>query len=430
MRNRVSKRKEEAVRNNPGISKILDWDCKSKKWIDSGKFRAMRRVQAGNGQSKKESGFFDSIEEAKMFRIGRLEKSQNGKHHKSSFEESDETLRFEKLVEEWKSFHFLTIDFSTQQTYEKRLPALSFLDSVCVDEIDAQVIDRMIKYWRQEYPLGKSRISFEKELMTLKVVLNFYRRRYNSRFLIPIFKEHYQAAVIVRRAQQPVRSLKPDDLGKFLKALQRQKNPVYFMIALTQFGLGLRIGEACGLHWEALDFKNGVAKIEKTIVWDQKNWQPKVKDRPKNGHVRFLVMPEILKQALHSLYLRRDKSTDLVFHDRGEPLIRKTIGKAYKRALDLCNIDYVSGTHLIRKTSATQANRVTGDFYAVSKNLGHSSLDETQRYVEEVDEGKHKVAQALDQVTRTVLALAEQSESEKINPKTMGSSELKKNGVG
>lgn len=53
---------------------------------------------------------------------------------------------------------------------------------------------------------------------------------------------------------------------------------------------------------------------------------------------------------------------------------------------------------------------MTGDFYAVSKNLGHSSLEETQRYVEEVDEGKWKVARALDEVARAALMAPKKGE--------------------
>ena len=57
----------------------------------------------------------------------------------------------------------------------------------------------------------------------------------------------------------------------------------------------------------------------------------------------------------------------------------------------------------MRKTSATQANTVTGDFHAVSLNLGHSSVEETKRYVEEVSDGKRKVARALNDVAVLVL---------------------------
>jgi len=307
------------------------------------------------------------------------------------------------LLKEWKDFHYLTIDYSTQQTYERKLRPLEFLSTCIVEEMTPEVIDKMIKYWHSTYPKGKARQSFEKELDALKVVLNFYRRRKNSKFPVPIYREHYQAATLVKKAKQPVRSLKFEDLGNFFRALKAQKNPAYFPLALTQFGLGLRIGEACGLHWGALDLERRVVTIEWTIVWDHENWQPVIKKRPKNGHARILSIPEILNEELLKLKSQRDPKVPLVFHASGRPLIRKSIGSAYNRAIKLCEIKYVSGTHLMRKTSATQANRVTNDFYAVSKNLGHASLEETQKYVEELDSGKIKVANALDQVAREVL---------------------------
>lgn len=105
-------------------------------------------------------------------------------------------------------------------------------------------------------------------------------------------------------------------------------------------------------------------------------------------------MPKIFIEELMQLKKRSSSKTDLVFHDNGRPLIRKTIGRAYGRA--------------IRKTSATQANCMTGDLHAVSKSLGHSNLEETQKYVEIVDDGKHKVAEALDSVARSVLKMPAQ----------------------
>ena len=398
----MTKRKEEALKNNPGISKLFEWNARTNKWIDAGKYRSTRRTKLSEGRSARESCVFDNIEDAKSFRSGKINKIDSGRHHRNASEQTGR-IRFASLLEEWKSFHFMTVDYTTRQTYERKLKPLEFLDCFWVDEIVPKAIDALVRHWRADYPHRNTRIGFEKELDALKVVLNYYRRRIDPRFPMPVYREHYEAARIVRIAKKPVRSLRPDDLARFLRALRAQKNPAYHSIALTQFGLGLRIGEACGLHWAALDLENRVATIEQTIVWDHENWEPRIKLSPKNGRVRFLAIPDFLVQEFGRLKALGSSSTSLVFHDRGQPLIRKTIGKAYNRALAECEIDYVSGTHLIRKTSATQANRITGDFFAVSRNLGHSTVEETGKYVEELDEGKLKVARALDEVAKTAL---------------------------
>ena len=77
---------------------------------------------------------------------------------------------------------------------------------------------------------------------------------------------------------------------------------------------------------------------------------------------------------------------------------RQTVAKAYNRALERLGIKRIRGTHMMRKTSATLANEVTGDFYAVSKLMDHSSPNVTLRYVAQTNAQKQKVADALNSV--------------------------------
>jgi integrase len=241
-------------------------------------------------------------------------------------------------------------------------------------------------------------MSFSKELDALKVILNFYRKRHDPRFPIPVYREHYAAAEVVRKSKDGIKALTADDLKGFFSGLRQQKNPMFFPLALSQFCLSLRIGEACGLHWADFDFKTRTVKIQNTIVWDYETWEARIKDRPKNGKSRVLAVPEILIQELLKWKALSGDGEKLVFHKNGNPLNRQTVAKAYQRSLELSGIEGLSGTHLIRRSSATHANRVTGDFWAVSLNLGHSSPEETTRYVSEVSEQKLKVANALNGV--------------------------------
>lgn len=410
-------KKEVKVKNQPGIYKIFQFDHDKNKWIDTGKYRALRRINDVNGKPKKDQAIFNNYEDAQSFRRGATPKpgSPALAHSRSSsmpnhlgrhaLDTRGARLTFRQLVDEWKSFHYLRIDYSTKQTYDKRLPHLEVMMDLPVESLTPEVMDQLVKYWVNNHKTKRNRLNYDKELDLIKVVLNFYRRRKNPSFVIPIFTEHYKAAQIIRDAQQPVRSLTQKDLSLFLKALKEQKNPLYFPLALTQLCLGLRIGEACGLHWRDIDLESKVIKIESTVVWDQDNWQPRIKSSPKNGKARFLVMPDVLAAELTKLKASRIDSTDLVFHhEDGSPLIRKSIGQAYNRSLKQIGVDYVRGTHLLRKTSATQANRVTGDFFAVSRLLDHATPDVTMRYVEEVDETKRKVAAALNQVAEAALA--------------------------
>ncbi len=391
-------RKEQPVRNYPGISKRLEFDGQTKKWRETGKYRAMRRI-VENGISRKEQAVFDSLEDALRFRQGEIEKAPIGNNApRNMIHRSDGRLTFGELVERWKPFHFLQLERSTQQTYEKRLPNLDFLTRTKVEEIDTSLIDALISFWVKSYPKGGPRHTFEKELNLLKVILNFYRKRIDPSYLIPILDEHYRAADIAKKAQAPVQSLSQEELSLFLQDLKKSKSPIFSSMALAQFCLGLRIGELAGMTWEALDLKNRIIRIERTIDWDQITWEPRVKERPKNGKVRVLVMPQLLVEELKRLEKIRNPNVPFVFHNNGKPMNRQTVAKAYNRALERLGIKNVRGTHMLRKTSATLANEATGDFYAVSKHLDHSSPNVTLRYVTQTNASKHKIADALNGV--------------------------------
>lgn len=401
----MKKRKEIPVRNNPGIYKEIQCEDDDGIWRETGRYRALRRVWV-NGDSKKQQAMFRSLEDARAFRAGALEKQPVGKSiHRvdSKATEQSEELTFETLIEEWKSFHYLQLELSTKQMYDRRRPHLDFLNKVPVRKIDTLMVDELVKYWVTEHPKFYQRQSFEKELNLLKVILNYYRKRKNAAYVIPVLEEHYRAADVARKPERPVQSLSTEELGRFLDFLKQGINPNYYVLALAQFSFGLRIGEVCGLAWSNLDLNNRVAVIDQVVTWHHTTWEPSIKKRPKNNKVRVLVIPEIVVLELEKMKSRRNPKVDLVFHREGVPYSRKDVGKVYNRALEALGITHVSGTHMMRRTSATLANEATGDFYAVSKLLDHSSPNVTLRYVAQTTAQKTKVANALNGVLGNAL---------------------------
>lgn len=396
-------RKEEPVKNHPGIYKLSTFDSESGTWKFKG-YRATRWLKV-DGVPKKEQEVFDYIEDATQFRTGIKGGRPSGQPSAEmalwqTSQKPKERFTFGALIEEWKPFHFLKLARGTKAVYEKLIPHLDFLRSYNVEDIGVSVIDELVKYWVHEYPKTPRRQHFEKELDLLKAILNYYRKRKNHAYVIPILDEHREAADVAKKVRKKVKSLSQEDLGRFLEALRSGSTPQYFPLALAQFCLGLRIGEACGLNWDGLDLENRIARITLCIDWDQATWEPYVKERPKNKNERVLVIPTVLVAELKKLKENHDPSVPFVFHRNGRPLNRKTIATAYNKTLQRLGITHVSGTHMMRKTAATQANRVTGDFYAVSRLMDHSSPNITLRYVEEISDQKRKVADALDGVIK------------------------------
>ncbi len=399
---RIDNRKEMPVKNNPGIYKLCTFDEKSQKLKDTGKYRAIRRIKEGTC-FKKEQAVFLSLKEAKDFRMGVLDKGSSGfQVHKNT--KTDDRLTFAALIEEWKPFHFLTVRRSTQQLYDKMLPHLKFLNSQAVDDITASVVDGLIQFWASaEYQKNEQRESFERELRLLRTILNFYRERKNPSYPVPILGSHFEACNLAKKAKKPVEVLTEAQLISFLEDFKKGNTPQYYYVALTQYCLSLRVSEVCGLKWDFLDLPNRTARIEEIIVWDYWTWEPKPAP-PKNGKVRILVIPEILAIELEKLKATRDRSVPLVFHKNGHPLSRKTLLAAYNRVLDRLGIKHLSGTHILRKASATHANEATGDIHGVQTQLDHSSPNITLRYVAATTAKKQKVACALNEVLKGTLS--------------------------
>ncbi len=392
------KRKEEPLRNHPGIAKRYVFNEKTQKWIDSGKYRAIRRI-IEDGEPKKLQGVFDNIEDAKAFRMGILEKTAGGTDvHRVSSGDPNQRFTFWALVEEWKSLHYLEIELTSQQMYEVRLPHLQFLKNCNVDDISTSAVTSLVKHWvSEDYPKPKDRQTFEKELDLLKVILNFYRRHKNHAYFVPILSDHYKAADIAKKAKSPVRGLKQEDIGKFLDAV-RARYPQNYVLALFQIGLGLRIGETLAIHWDDLDLEKGTAVIQRNVAWDKQSQKLFLKLR-KNKKALRVAIPALIVWELLEWKKKRDRNVALVFHREGQLLKRQQISKAYNRVLKALGITYVTGTHMLRKTSGTLARKITGDVYAASKLLDHSSVSITEKYYqEELDEDKVMVANALNGV--------------------------------
>jgi integrase len=390
-------RKEVPVRNNPGIYKRLELDPVSGKWTDTGKFRSLRRI-ISNGRSKKEQSVFDNIEDARAFRLGLVMKAGGGDNVHRLSVSPEERYTFGDLLNEWKSFHYLEIEYTSQQMYDSRIPNLKFLHDRSVDSITTSVINDLVRFWLSpDFLRAKNRKTFEKELDLLKVILNYYRRNKKNAYFIPVLPGHYRAADYTKAAKQPVRSLKEGDLGDFLSALETEY-PLLYPVALLQLGLGLRIGEAIGLKWGDFDLERGEVFVQRSIAWNRGAGEMQAKNR-KNAKVLEAVLPDFLKEVLQKMFRNRVGKNPFLFHRNGHLIRRQQVSKAYNRILIKLGVRYVSGTHMLRKTSGTLARKITRDVFAASKLLDHSSVSITEKhYQEQLDDDKQKVAKALNGV--------------------------------
>lgn len=395
------KRKLIPVKNHPGIYKIFESSPGSSKYEDSGRYKVSRRTLF-NGRSKKCWAVFSNLADAKDYRAGKIDKVAEGVIVENKNFTGNQ-LRFGALVEEWKLFHDLKIQVSTAQFYEYKLTYLDTLKNDLVEEIDVPRIDRLVSHWVRTHGSSVRRQCFDKELKLLQVILNFYRERKDLSYVVPIRKDHFEAARIVKKSKEDVKALEEMDLTRFLDGVRESRNPIYYPLALTQFSLALRISEVCGLSWGDVDLERGLVQIRQVAWWDRFTQKAGLKCITKNRKARILSMPQVLVDVLREMKVSGGMSRpeDLIFcTEQGQPLVRKSVAAVYNRTLKKLGIDYVSGTHMLRKSSATLANDVMGDFHAVSSVLDHSSVAITERYVRRLPSQKRKFAEAINNVLK------------------------------
>ena len=174
---------------------------------------------------------------------------------------------------------------------------------------------------------------------------------------------------------------RPEELRAWIKWLQGHRNsPVYWRLATFMLLTGARVGEACGMLWEAVDFKQGTAQMIRRIRWDHKTRRPYLEDTTKTeSSIRLLLLSNELIALLKQM--KEEKGNKgLVFTDeKGEALKYRAVQAAFNAGFMTLNLPWCS-THILRHSYATMALIATKDLPSVQAGLGHSSIRMTERY--------------------------------------------------
>ena len=311
--------------------------------------------------------------------------------HKLTFSPAslNDRMKFKDCVSRfWRDVQDRTLK-STYQSYMFRLEnylSVSPLGDMKMSEIKGIHIVEWIE-WLKKHPTAKNkrRKSFVKELGLLKIVLNWYKDFLNEDFNVPVTKKHKKMCHFKPTApRRPDYFIKPADAKKWIEWLKKHRsNPVYWRLASFMLLTGARVGEACGMLWEAVDMEQGTARVVRRVRWDQFSKCPFLEDITKtSGSARILVLPRKLQEILWQM--KKEALNSLLFTDsKGEPLKYNAIQSAFNHGFMALNLPWRS-THICRHTFATMALMGTKDLSAVQASLGHSQQRMTQRYAKTV----------------------------------------------
>lgn len=167
-----------------------------------------------------------------------------------------------------------------------------------------------------------------------------------------------------------------EELGDLLGVLQARW-PTWYPFVLTLARTGMRAGEALGLKWEDIDFRQRLIHIRRSLSKMQMV-------TPKSGKTRAVDMTPQLAETLrqHRTMLKRialeqwgGKVPDLVFVNReGRPVdINHFRGRTWKSALRAADLEH-KRIHDLRHTYATLRIQAGHNIADVSKQLGHYSV--------------------------------------------------------
>ena len=277
---------------------------------------------------------------------------------------------------------------STLQGYQSELPYIydSPLANVKMCELKGMKVVEWIS-WLKKQPTAKNkgRKSFVHELKLLSAVLHWYRNFLNEDFNVPITKKHRQMVFYKHNApRRPDYFIKPDDARRWVEWLkENRQNPVYWQLATFMLLTGARVGEACGLKWDAIDLEENIARVIRRVRWDQQTKRPFLEEVAKTTQsVRLLTLPERLHKILSEM--KKKSVSDLVFaNPKGELLIYNAVQTNFNVGFMALDLPWRS-THICRHTYATIALMTTKNLSAVQASLGHTEQKVTQRYAKTV----------------------------------------------
>lgn len=372
-------RLEEKLHGQPGIYRLRVWNADKGMYVNpqtlpeshQKPYRAKRRVRV-LGVSRLQSACFDTVEEARQWRMSRPDGNSRPTNSPYSIHE---------LIADWREFHRPPrIRESTWEMYGKDVRHFDFLEKIPVEKLRPQDIDEwLVQVKSPDYPKRKARTSYKREVETLAKMLAWYREyKYRYDYRSPVLPRHKKDSVFRTKPLVVKKALTWEELERFLTRLRSNHKPVYYHLAEFQVLTGARIGEACGLQWQDVDLDHRTVTIRRTIWWDHKSRRPHVSETTKTDQSREIVLCERLVEVLKE-WRQLCGSDSLVFHRNGEPLHYTAIQSAYNKVFEALGLP-VRSTHTLRHTFATLFTEQTRNRMATQGVLGHTSSNMTDRY--------------------------------------------------
>ena len=207
-----------------------------------------------------------------------------------------------------------------------------------------------------------------------------------------------------RYRTREIAPLTPEQTRKFLAAVAGHRLEALFTVAV---GLGLRLGEALGLPWDAVNLDAGTLSVRQTL--ERAGKQPRFGEPKSARGRRTITLPGIVTAALRKHRTRqlqerliageRWNDSGLVFTtEAGAPLDGCNINRTFKAILRRAELPAIR-YHDLRHTAATLLLTQGVDPRTIMETLGHSQISLTlNTYAHVVPALQRKAAAKMDEI--------------------------------
>jgi integrase len=195
----------------------------------------------------------------------------------------------------------------------------------------------------------------------------------------------------IKTEKAEIHPLTLDEIRIFLKHV----DPFYRQLFIFLFFTGVRIGEAAGLKWKRVDFKNRKVRISKTIVFcDGKHLYKSPKTK---GSIRNVKLSEFVVNAFYEQQKRTWKGNgeDFVFLSKraGRHINRHTLNDVvFKPTLVKAGLPTDRSLKDTRASFITNALDHNERLSFIQKQVGHNStrmiIEHYYNYIPSADDGK------------------------------------------
>lgn len=300
-----------------------------------------------------------------------------------------------------KCYAKVSLKKRTLRDYEGRLkrllPAIGHIELIDFNSL-------MLSQFFQSLLEKGTKVNNPNEGLSPKSIRN-YAAMLSSIFKMAVqwgyIKQSPMQGVILPKSEKPeVKSLSPDDVHNLILLLEEQAPTKYKIFIELVLITGMRRGEAIGLTWDNIDFKNGLISINSTVQYNSVDGIYIDTTKTKNS-VRCIKISDWMLRKLiiyKAEQSRQTKSKFLFTQQDGKVMHPNTPYTWFTRFQKRNGLPHIS-IHSLRHTTATLLILNNINTKLVSGRLGHSNTKTTEDiYASYIKEADALVSNTLDKI--------------------------------